>query len=170
MSQLFALGVAGKNLGILLCHEICWLTWLWYIFWRVKETYLVWLKIYLISLKVMTFSVSKIWYENIKYCYQKFPKIILSEWVKSLSRVWLFATPLTEAYQASPSMGFSRQQYQSGLSFPAPGDLPDPGVEPRFPTLRADALSSEAPLNLVNIRLELNWSFNLEQIILICCF
>ena len=65
--------------------------------------------------------------------------------MKSLSRVRLFATPWTVAYQAPPSMGFSRQQYWSGLPFPAPGDLPDPGIEPRYPTLQADALSSEPP-------------------------
>ena len=55
--------------------------------------------------------------------------------VKSLSHVQLFATPWTVAYQASPSMGFSRQEYWSGLPFPSPGDLPDPGIEPRSPTL-----------------------------------
>jgi len=65
--------------------------------------------------------------------------------VKSLSRVRLFATPWTVAYQASPSMGFSRQEYWSGLPFPSPGDLPNPGIEPRSPTLEADALTSEPP-------------------------
>ena len=50
--------------------------------------------------------------------------------VKSLSRVRLFATPWTVAYQAPPSMGFSRQEYWSGLPFPSPGDLPNPGIEP----------------------------------------
>ena len=55
--------------------------------------------------------------------------------VKSLSRVRLFATPWTVAYQALLSMGFSRQEYWSGLPFPSPGDLPDPGIEPRSPTL-----------------------------------
>ena len=59
--------------------------------------------------------------------------------VKSLSRVRLFATPWTVAYQASLSMGFSRQEYWSGLPFPSPGDLPDPGIEPRSPALEADA-------------------------------
>ena len=63
--------------------------------------------------------------------------------VKSLSRVRLFATPWTIAYQASPSMGFSRQEYWSGLPFPSPGDLPDPGIKPRSPALAADALTSE---------------------------
>ena len=65
--------------------------------------------------------------------------------VKSLSRVQLFATPWTVAYQASPSMGFSRQEYWSGLPFPSPGDLPNPGIEPGFPALVADALTSELP-------------------------
>ena len=65
--------------------------------------------------------------------------------MKSLSRVRLFATPWTVAYQALLSMGFSRQEYWSGLPFPSPGDLPDPGIEPRSPTLQADALTSEPP-------------------------
>ena len=42
-------------------------------------------------------------------------------------------------------MGFSRQEYWSGLPFPSPGGLPDPGIEPRSPTLQADALTSEPP-------------------------
>ena len=63
--------------------------------------------------------------------------------VKSLSRVRLFATPWTVAYQASPSMGFSRQEYRSGLPFPSPGDLADPGIEPRSPALQADSLPTE---------------------------
>ena len=65
--------------------------------------------------------------------------------VKSLSRVPLFVTPWTVAYQAPLSMGFSRQEYWSGLPFPFPGDLSDPGIEPSFPTLQADALPSESP-------------------------
>ena len=63
--------------------------------------------------------------------------------VKSLSRVRLFATPWTVAYQAPLSMGFSRQECCSGLPFPSPGDLPNPGIEPGSPTLQADALPSE---------------------------
>ena len=46
---------------------------------------------------------------------------------------------------ASQSMEFSRQEYWSGLSFPSPGDLPNPGVEPGSPAFQADALSSEPP-------------------------
>ena len=65
--------------------------------------------------------------------------------VKSLSRVRLFATPWTVAHQAPLSMGFSRQEYWSGLPFPSPGDLPDPGIKPRSPALQADALTSEPP-------------------------
>ena len=63
--------------------------------------------------------------------------------VKSLSRLWLFETPRPVTYQASQSMGFSRQEYWSGLPFPSPGGLPDPGIEPRFPTLQADSLPNE---------------------------
>ena len=65
--------------------------------------------------------------------------------VKSLSRVRLFATPWTAAYQAPPSMGFSRQECWSGLPLPSPGDPPDPGIEPWSPGLQADALPSEPP-------------------------
>ena len=65
--------------------------------------------------------------------------------MKLLSRVRLFVTPWTVAYQAPPSMGFSRQQCWSGLPFPSPGDLPDPGIEPGSPGLQADALPSEPP-------------------------
>ena len=65
--------------------------------------------------------------------------------VKSLSRVRLFATPWTVAYQVLPSMGFPRQECWSGLPFPSPGDLPDPGIESGSPALQADALPSEPP-------------------------
>ena len=56
-----------------------------------------------------------------------------------------FATPWAIAYQALPSMGFSRQEYCSGLPCPSPGDLPDPGIEPGSPALQADSLPSEPP-------------------------
>ena len=58
--------------------------------------------------------------------------------VKSLSRVRLFVTPWTVAYQAPLSMGFSSQEYWSGLPFPSLGDLPNPGIEPRSPALLID--------------------------------
>ena len=60
--------------------------------------------------------------------------------VKSLSHFQLFATPWPVAYQAPPSMGFSSQEYWSGLPFPSPGDLPEPRIEPGSPTLWTDAL------------------------------
>ena len=63
----------------------------------------------------------------------------------SLSRVRLFVTPWTVAYQVPQSMGFSRQEYWSGLPFPSPGDLPDPVIDTASPTLKADALPSELP-------------------------
>ena len=65
--------------------------------------------------------------------------------VRSLSCVWLFATPWTVAYQAPPSMGFSRQEDWSGLPFPSPGHLPTPGNKPGSPALQTDALPSEPP-------------------------
>ena len=65
--------------------------------------------------------------------------------VMLLSRVQLFATLWTVAYRAPLSMRFSRQEYCSGLPFPSPGDLPDPGIELRSPESQADALPSEPP-------------------------
>ena len=67
--------------------------------------------------------------------------------VKSLSHVWLFVTPCTVACQASPSTGFSRQEYWSGLPFPSPGELPNPGIESGSPTLQVDSLLYEPPGN-----------------------
>ena len=65
--------------------------------------------------------------------------------VQSLSRVWLFVTPRTAAHQAPLSMGFSRQEYWSGLPCLPPGDLPNAGIKPRSPTLQTDSLPSEPP-------------------------
>ena len=58
-------------------------------------------------------------------------------------------TPWTVARKALLSMGFFRQEYWSGLSFPSPGDLPNPGIEPRSPALQAGALPSEPPGKLL---------------------
>ena len=87
--------------------------------------------------------------------------------VKSLSCVRLFAIPWTVVYQASPSMGFSKQEYWSGLSFPSRGDPPNPGIGPRSPTLQADALPSEPPgkpLTDIDLLLKSSQKLRLEQI------
>ena len=65
-----------------------------------------------------------------------------------LSRVQLFATPWTAARQAPLSMGFFRQEYESGLSCPPPGNLPNPGIESGCPAWQADSLPSEPPRKL----------------------
>ena len=69
-----------------------------------------------------------------------------------LSCIWLFQTPQTVAHQAPLSMGFSRQEYWSGLPFPSPGDFPDPGTEPMFPVPPALAgiFFTTAPRGYVN--------------------
>ena len=76
-------------------------------------------------------------------------EIIVAEYV--LSRVRLFAALWTVTHQAPLSMGFSMQKYWSGLPFPSPGDLPDPGIEPKSPALQADSLSSEPPGKPLNV-------------------
>ena len=63
----------------------------------------------------------------------------VAQWCLTLCDPW------TAAHQTPPSMGFSRQEYWSGLPFPSPGDLPDPGIEPRSPTLQVEALTSAPP-------------------------
>ena len=63
----------------------------------------------------------------------------------SHSCVQLFVTLWTATCQAPLSLGFSRQEYWSGLLFSSPGDLPDPGTEPRSPALHMDSLLSEPP-------------------------
>ena len=69
-------------------------------------------------------------------------KLESEEW-SMLSRVRFFATPWAVAHQVPLSMGFSRQEYWSGLPFPSAGDLSNPEIKPRFPTLQADSLPSE---------------------------
>ena len=76
--------------------------------------------------------------------------------VQPLSRVQLFTIPWTVACQAPLSMGFSRQEYWSGLSFSSPGDLPDPGIEPRSPALQADSLPTELQEKLNGFRADNN--------------
>ena len=67
------------------------------------------------------------------------------------SRVQPFATLWTVACQAPLSMGFSRQEYWSGLTFPPPGLLPNEGIKPESPALQADSLLSEPPGKLCYI-------------------
>ena len=73
-----------------------------------------------------------------------------------LSRVRLFAIPWTVACQAPLSIGYSRQEYWSGLLCPSPEDLPDPGIESRSPALQADSLATELQGKLDNFRAENN--------------
>ena len=83
---------------------------------------------------------------NFPSCYKK---TCIPFWGKSalnrFSHVRLFVTPWTVAHEASLSMEFSRQEYWSGLPFPSPGDLPDPGIEHRSLALQTDSLPSEQP-------------------------
>ena len=76
------------------------------------------------------------------YWLRKYATSELSE-VKSLSCVQLFATPWTVAYQAPLSMGFSRQEYWSGLLCPPPGDLPNPGIKTGSPALTGRFFTTE---------------------------
>ena len=71
--------------------------------------------------------------------------------VKALvtSHVWLFAAPWTVAHKAPLSIEFSRQEYWSGLPFPSPGCLPNPGIKPGSPALQANSLPSEPPGKLM---------------------
>ena len=63
----------------------------------------------------------------------------------SLSGVRLFANPWTLAHQAPLSMGFFRKEYQIGLPFPSPGDLPNPGIKPTSPALASGFFTTEPP-------------------------
>ena len=71
--------------------------------------------------------------------------------VKSLSRVWLLATPWTAAYQALPSMGFSGQQYWSGVPLPSPGDLPDSETDIMPSVLAGRFFTTEPPGNPIGL-------------------
>ena len=93
-------------------------------------------------------SKSFIFYVSSRFCLKTELFLFVYRWrvlrrhAQSLGHVRLFATPWTVAHQAPLSMGFPRQEYWSGLPFPSPGDLPDPGIEPRSPALEADTLTS----------------------------
>ena len=87
----------------------------------------------------------KKYYQQIRYRTQLNIIKAIHDKVKSLSRVRLFATPWSAASQAPLSLGFSRQEYWSGLPLPSPGDLPTSEIELGSPTLQADALLSKPP-------------------------
>ena len=85
------------------------------------------------------------------------------EEMKWLSGVRLFLNQWTVAYKAPLSLGFSKQEYCSGLPFPSPGDLPNPGIKPGSPILQADSLPSE-----VGVREGINWEFRTNRYTLLC--
>ena len=70
---------------------------------------------------------------------------MLEYMLSRFNSVQLFVTPGTIAPQAPLSVGFSRQEHWSGVPFPSPGDLPNPGIKPVSPALQADSLPSEPP-------------------------
>ena len=72
-----------------------------------------------------------------------------------VGHVQLFATPWT--IRLVCPWRFSRQEYWSGLPFPSPGDLPNPGIEPRSPALHADSLPSEPPGNQIKYLINTKW-------------
>ena len=121
-------------------HFENWLGSEWQVFCRCIISFTVflsWLKVY-----------RKLLFHYLSILFRATPLQVSEKWKWTdtmLSRVRLFATPWTVAHQAPPPIGFSRQEYWSGLPFPSPGDLPDPGIKPRFPALQADALTSEPP-------------------------
>ena len=85
---------------------------------------------------------------HISFIFQELPGDLshVSECMLScFSRVQLFATPWAVARQPPLSLGFSRQEYWSGLPFPSPEALPNPGIEPKSSPLQAGSLPSEAP-------------------------
>ena len=88
----------------------------------------------------------------IKDIWQNFVKSPKQSWccvLSHFSSVQLFVTSWRVALQVPLSMGFSRQEYQSGLPFPSQEDLPDPGIKPRSPALQADSLLSELPQKVI---------------------
>ena len=96
------------------------------------QTHIGTLYIYAMYMCIYIYNVNIFIYKSLHiqfYILHKFVCVYIK------SHVWLFMTPWTVAYHTPPSMGFSRQEYWSGLPFPSPGDLPDPGIEPVSPTL-----------------------------------
>ena len=90
-----------------------------------------------------------------KFKYLKFNVLHFACVLSPFSHVQLFGIPWTVAHQAPQSMRFSRQEYWSGLSFPSPGDLPNPGIKLMFPALAREFFTTELSrkpcLTLVNL-------------------
>ena len=78
--------------------------------------------------------------------------------VQSLSHAQPFVTLRTVAHKTPQFIEFFRQEYWSGLSFPFPGDLPNPGIEPGSPVLQADSLPTEPPGNRERNRVHNKWT------------
>ena len=83
-----------------------------------------------------------------------------------LSCVWLRDPIWTVAHEAPPSMEFSRQDYWSGLPFPSPADLPNPGIKPGSPARQADALPSEPPGRSMTLQIVSHYVVYLKHIVL----
>ena len=97
---------------------------------------------------IICYNCAKCWrfrHNEDRVCILEEFLLLLLLLLSRFSRVRLCATPETAAHQAPPSLGFSRQDHWSGLPFPSPGDLPNPGIELGSPTLQADTLPSEPP-------------------------
>ena len=94
-----------------------------------EEVALLWML--QLTLKVLRAKGNSFLKENLQGCRGRFACMC----TQLLSHIWLFATPWTAAHQGPLSMGFPRQEYWSGLPFPPPGHLPDPGIEPLSPAL-----------------------------------
>ena len=117
---------------------------------QVLESWFFFFLILLLLLVLkLTFSIKKEtltkkhWYKEM---FDIRPFLFLKVKMKFLSYVWLFAIPLTVAYQAPPCMVFSRQAYWIGLPFPSTGYLPHPGIETGLSTLQADSFPAESHL------------------------
>ena len=124
--------------------SLLWVTWLILLFLYFRKVYLSLTTYY--AYDPIYCNAYNIW-----FCIQTFPcfwyyyrLLFCTEILSSISHgggglvaklCLTFAIPWTVAHQAPQSMGFSRQEYFSGLPFPSPGDLPDPGIEPRSPAL-----------------------------------
>ena len=69
--------------------------------------------------------------------------LVFSLTAQLLSYFQLFCNHMTVAHQAPLSMGYTKQEHESGLPFPSPGDLPDPGIEPAFPALAGEFFTTD---------------------------